>query len=101
MKGGWFIGNFHPTAWKSKDFEVCYRLHLAGEKWEKHYHTKITEINLLISGKMMIQDQQIGVGDIFILHPYEIADPIFLEDCQIVCIKTPAVPDDKIIIIDN
>ena len=34
-------------------------------------------------------------GDIFILHPFEIADPIFLEDCTVLIIKTPSKPGDK------
>ena len=34
-------------------------------------------------------------GDIFILEPFEIADPEFLEDCDLVIIKTPSLPGDK------
>ena len=93
MKSGWFVGNFEPTAFNSKDFEVNYRVHKAGEYWDHHYHTTVTEINLLISGKMTIQDTLIVSGDIFIISPFEITDPVFLEDCQVVCVKTPSVND--------
>jgi hypothetical protein len=44
---------------------------------------------------MKIQNQIIEEGDIFILSPYEIADPIFLEDCEVLIVKTPSVPGDK------
>lgn len=98
MKGGWFVGDFEPTAYKTKDFEVSYKVHQKGEHWDHHYHEKITEINLLTFGKMKIHGRELTTGDIFILHPYEIADPIFLEDCCIVCIKTPSVPDDKVVV---
>jgi len=98
MHKGWFVGNFSPTAFLTKDFEVCFRTHPKGEKWDHHYHTEITEINLLTRGKMILQGQELSAGDIFILYPYEIADPVFLEDCDIVCVKTPSCPDDKIII---
>lgn len=27
MKGGWFVGDFEPTAYKTKDFEVAYKFH--------------------------------------------------------------------------
>ena len=27
MKGGWFVGDFEPTAYKTKDFEVSYKVH--------------------------------------------------------------------------
>ena len=26
-KGGWFIGDFEPTVFKTKDFEVCFKTH--------------------------------------------------------------------------
>jgi hypothetical protein len=30
MKGGWFIGDFQPTAFKTDQFEVCYKHHTKG-----------------------------------------------------------------------
>jgi hypothetical protein len=44
---------------------------------------------------MIIQNKQLNEGDIFILKPYEIADPIFLEECTVLIIKTPSIPGDK------
>jgi len=98
MKGGWFIGNFEPTAYKTEDFEVSYKIHKKDEKWDYHYHEKVTEINLLIQGRMIIQGQELNSGDIFILRPFELAGPIFLEDCSIVCVKTPGIVNDKVVI---
>ena len=95
MKGGWFIGNFEPTIVKTKDFEVAYNNHPKGQNWPAHYHKKGTEITLLIRGKMEIQDIILNSGDIFVLKPYEIANPIFLEDCEVMIIKIPSVPGDK------
>tara|TARA_A100001515_G_C4583288_1_gene213655 strand:- start:755 stop:1075 length:321 start_codon:yes stop_codon:yes gene_type:complete len=95
MKSGWFVGNFEPTAFKSEDFEVCYRVHPKGEHWQRHTHKIGTEINLLIKGQMKMCNEELQSGDIFIVYPGEISDPIFLEDCEIVCIKSPSVPDDK------
>ena len=95
MKGGWFIGNFEPTTFKTEQFEVCYKQHTKGEQWQTHYHKEGTEINYLVDGKMIIQNKELNKGDIFILHPFEIADPIFLEDCTVLIIKTPSKPGDK------
>tara|TARA_R100000234_G_scaffold40732_1_gene24401 strand:- start:10103 stop:10435 length:333 start_codon:yes stop_codon:yes gene_type:complete len=95
MKGGWFIGDFEPTVYKTKDFEVCFKQHPKGEKWPTHYHKKSTEINYLIRGRMKIQDQFLFQGDIFIFEPYEIADPEFIEDCELIVVKTPSSKDDK------
>ena len=98
MKQGWFIGNFTPSALKTSDVEVCYRKHLKNEKWEWHYHKEVTEVNLLISGKMIMQGKELTSGDIFIINPYEVSDQEFIEDCEIICVKTPSIPKDKFII---
>jgi quercetin dioxygenase-like cupin family protein len=95
MKGGWFVGNFEPTAYKTELFEVSYKIHPKGEVWESHYHKVAVEINLLVSGRMRIQDTEIKAGDIFVLEQNEVADPIFHEDCHIICVKTASVKGDK------
>ena len=46
MKGGWFVGNFEPTAFKTKDCEVAYVKHFKDQEWEKHFHKIATEITL-------------------------------------------------------
>lgn len=97
MHSGWFVGGFQPTAYYTKDFEVNYRIHKAGESWDMHYHSEVTEINLLIRGKMIIQGKNLNSGDIFIIEPWEITDPVFLEDCEIICVKTPSINDKKVI----
>jgi len=98
MKSGWFAGNFLPTAFKTKDFEACYRIHLKGEVWDKHTHKIGTEINLLVKGKMKMCGHVLNSGDIFVVFPWELSDPVFFEDCEIVCIKTPSVPGDKYVL---
>lgn len=93
MIGGWFVGNFSPTAYKTENFEVSVKLHPKNEKWDFHYHTEVTEINYIIRGSMKLQNKELKSGDIFVLEPFEIADPEFLEDCEIVCVKTKSVND--------
>ena len=95
MHKGWFVGNFTPTSFSTSLFEACYRVHSKGEVWECHTHKIAIEINLLIRGKMTMCGKILNAGDIFIVNPGELADPVFLEDCEIVCIKTPSVPGDK------
>jgi quercetin dioxygenase-like cupin family protein len=95
MTRGWFIGNFNPSVFKTEDFEVGYLVHKKGEYWQPHYHIKATEINYLIRGRMKIKDRELTAGDIFIIFPYEIANPEFIEDCELIVVKTPSVPGDK------
>jgi quercetin dioxygenase-like cupin family protein len=94
-KGGWFIGDFKPTAHSTKQFEVCYKTHAKGERWPTHYHKVATEINYMISGKMKIQGKTLAAGDVFILKPGEVADPVFLTDCRLIVAKVPSVKNDK------
>ncbi len=93
MTSGWFIGDFEPSAYKTSQFEVNYRIHPAGQYWDKHYHTEVTEINLLVKGRMTIQNKELVTGDIFIIEPYEVTDPVFLEDCELICVKVPSKND--------
>lgn len=95
MIGGWFIGDFEPSVLKTKDFEIGVKHHPKNSKWDVHYHKLATEVTLLLKGKMKIKDTIIEEGQIFVLDPYEIANPIFLEDCFVVVIKTPSVIGDK------
>lgn len=95
---GWFIGNFEPSAFKTDAFEVCLKKHPKGETWPKHYHKIATEINYLIRGKMNIQGITFEAGDVFILEPYDVADPDFLEDCELIVVKVPFVKDDYVIV---
>jgi hypothetical protein len=95
MFRGWFIGDFEPSILKSKDFEVAILFHPKGEKWPKHFHKEAVEINVLITGKMIINGELLLPGNIFLIEKNEIADPDFLEDCTIVCVKTPSIPGDK------
>jgi dTDP-glucose pyrophosphorylase len=98
MFRGWFMGNFEPTVFKHSGVEVGYLCHKKGEKWQTHYHNNIIEINLLVEGKMILNDIEINKNEIFKIDPKVIACPIFLEDCYIICIKVPYMVGDKIII---
>jgi quercetin dioxygenase-like cupin family protein len=98
LKGGWFIGDFKPTLLQTPNFEVCYKEHAQGEIWDTHYHKLGTEYNYLAEGSMIVQGVTLNAGDIFVIQPYEVADPIFLEDCKVVIVKTPSVVGDKYIV---
>ena len=92
MTRGWFVGAFEPTAYHTTAFEVGYQLHRKGTV-DHHYHPVVKEINLVVSGSMLLHGQQLGPGDIFILEPYEITNPEFIEDTAIVCVKVPSMND--------
>ena len=95
MVGGWFVGNFDPSVFRTHDFEVAYKVHHKGDSWGKHYHKRAIEINYLIRGRMQIQGKILTKGDIFTIFPYEISDPEFIEDCELIVVKLPSVIGDK------
>lgn len=92
---GYFIGNFEPSLLKTKDFEVAVLNHPKGEKWPAHYHKECVEYNVLLKGRMTIQGTELNAGDVFVFETGEIADPVFHEDCRVVCVKVPSIPTDK------
>lgn len=100
MIGGWYIGDF-DCAYRTNSFEVSYKIHLKNSSWDTHFHKYVTEINLLIRGRMTIHEKILLPGDIFILEPYEIADPIFNDDCEIICVKVPGIRMDKVTVIEK
>lgn len=92
---GWIIGDFEPSLFRTSNFEVALLSHAKGESWPAHFHSVATEFNVLVKGKMIIQKQELKEGDVFVIEPGEIADPIFLEDCKVLCVKVPSAPGDK------
>lgn len=92
---GWFIGNFEPSLLKTKDFEVGLLRHSKGENWPAHYHKQSVEYNVLVSGRMIVHGRELNSGDVFVFEKGEIADPQFLEDCVLVVVKVPSIPNDK------
>lgn len=98
MFRGWFIGDFEPSIYRTKEFEVSYMRHQKGERWAPHYHRECVEINYLIRGSMTIQGRLLSAGDLFMFDKGEVADPIFHEDVELIVVKTPSIPNDKHIV---
>ena len=91
---GWFVGNFEPAMYKTSQFEAGVLIHKAGESWPAHYHTGV-EINCLLAGTIKMHNMILEPGTVFMIEPFEVADPEFLTDCVVVVVKTPSVPGDK------
>ena len=92
---GWFIGNFPRAVLQSEHFECCWQANPAGKKDVPHYHLKATEIQLIVKGRMRINKEEFGVGDICVLEPGEPYYAEYLEDTEVFAVKTPSVPNDK------
>ena len=53
MKGGWFIGNFEPSLYKTNDCEVAVKTYKKGDFEAAHFHKIATEYTIVASGKVM------------------------------------------------
>lgn len=98
FKNGWFIGNFEPSLFKNENFEISVQFHEKGFVGVKHYHAKSTEFNLVLNGKVIICGKELKKGDIFVFLPNEISESLFLEDTEILVVRTPSDPSDKYIL---
>lgn len=102
MKGGWFIGDFEPTLFKTKHFEIAHHKRLNGWTASPHIHKKSREYNYIVRGRVIVgnlctTDKAVvlGPGDYFIYEPNNVADVHCLEDTDLIVIKIPSLPDDK------
>jgi hypothetical protein len=95
---GWFIGDFEPSLERLKTFEACYTSHKRDETSDPHYHTSSTEINLVISGKLLVNGKLLEEGGIFIYDKNEVSDVQFVEDTKLLIIRIPSAPNDKVIV---
>jgi hypothetical protein len=91
---GWFIGDFAEAVFQTKDFEVGVQTNPRGP-CASHYHADITEITLIVSGKVLTNGKLFGPGEGYILYPNDISQSEYLEETTIISVKTPSIPSDK------
>jgi choline kinase len=97
FKRGWIIGNFEPSLLKNTGIELAVMKGKKGEgPGDYHYHEKCTEINILITGKIKINDKIINENDIFIFEPFVPSIYEYLEDSVWVTFKNNESNYDKI-----
>lgn len=95
---GWMIGDFKPAIEKNNNVELGYLFHGKNSIWDYHYHKESIEINILINGSMTINNIKYNKHDLFIINKNIVSCPLFLEDCDILCVKIPSKPKDKYIV---
>jgi quercetin dioxygenase-like cupin family protein len=95
MNGGWFVGDFEPCIFQTKNAEVAVKYFKAGEKNPKHYHNHSTEVTMIVSGTCLMSGTKLTDGDIVVVHPEEVSDFEAITDCILVVYKSASVSDDK------
>jgi len=95
MIGGWFIGDFTPSLFKTSEFEVAIKEYNKNSCEKKHYHKIATEVTVIMSGKVKMNNNIYYKGDIIIIEPNESTDFEALADTITAVIKFPSVKNDK------
>lgn len=92
---GWFVGGFEPTLYKTTDVEVAVQYFKKGQKEECHCHKIATEITMIVSGKVEMNNSVFEEGDIIKISPGEYTDFHALEDTITTVVKLPGALNDK------
>lgn len=95
---GYFIGDFFKAVFRTNNFEVSYKFHKKGDVHERHYHQYTTEFILVTQGSLIVNKNKIVKGQLFILEPYMVNEIDYLEDTELVVIKSPSLPNDRVVI---
>jgi hypothetical protein len=95
---GYFIGDFPKAIFRTNAFEVSLKFHKKGDKHERHYHRFTTEFILVVRGKLHVNGTYISQGQIFVLEPYMVNEIEYLEDSELVIVKSPSLPNDREVI---
>lgn len=96
LKGGWFAGDFDPTLFPSRDFEVAVKRYRKGDYEKSHYHKIAVEFTVIVSGEVTMNGQLRTAGDIIRIAPGEATDFLVLsEEAVTTVLKVPSVPNDK------
>ena len=92
---GWFIGDFEPTIFPSKDFEVAIKRYKEGDNEKSHTHRISTEYTIIVSGHVLMNDNVYETDDIIVISPSEYTDFHCLTDVITCVVKTPSSKNDK------
>jgi quercetin dioxygenase-like cupin family protein len=95
MKGGWFVGNFDPSLYKTNDVEVAVKRYNAGDYEDWHYHKIATEITTIISGRVEMNGEIYNKGDVIVIEPGQGTDFRAIIETVNVVVKIPGANDDK------
>jgi quercetin dioxygenase-like cupin family protein len=98
--GGWFIGDFSPSLLATSDFEVCLKHFKKGDFEPNHFQKRATEFTIVVSGLCRMGPITLSPGDILVLDPGEKSDFLAIEDSVVLGIKTPSLPEDKVLVGD-
>ena len=94
-RGGWLVGDFNPSLFKTNANDIGVLYCKEGEKGDGHFHKEHVEYNVILDGSVLIDDKKLNTGDIFIYEPTDKSYVEFLKDTILLVIKNPDTKNDK------
>lgn len=99
MVGGWFVGDFEPSAFKTENFEVAIKKYKKNDYEKKHVHYKADELTVIVTGKVKMNGIEYSSNDIIYINAGEPTDfEVLSEEVITVVVKTKSIKNDKFII---
>lgn len=98
FKLGYYIGNFLPSIIRTKQFEVAYKVHKKGSYWPRHIQKHAIEVNLVTKGRLSLNGLIFKRGDLILVPSNFPIKPRFLTNVEVVVVKVPSLPHDKIVL---
>jgi len=95
MIKGWFIGDFDPTCFNTKDVEVSVKRYKKNDSEPSHHHKVASEVTFVLSGKISMNGKEYSKGDIVLVEPGESILFKAIDDSVNVVVKIPSVKNDK------
>jgi len=95
MVGGWIIGNFDPSLFKTNDVEISIKKYKAEDYDSSHYHKIATEYTVIVDGQVEMSGNIYNKDDILIISPGEVTDFRAITNSTTVVIKIPGANNDK------
>lgn len=95
MVRGWLVGDFEPAVLRSSEVEVGIKRYKSGDYESRHVHKIATEITVVVSGKVEMNDISYVTDDIIVLEPGDETDFRAIEDSVTLVVKLPSVAGDK------
>lgn len=95
MCKGWFVGDFEPAVYLSRDIEIAIKYYNCGDYEENHMHKIATEITVIVNGQAKMSNRIVKTGDIITMAPGDETDFLALTEVTTVVVKYPSVKKDK------
>lgn len=93
--GGWFVGNFEPSLYKTNDVEIGIKYYKSGDKEGYHHHKIATEFTAIISGTVLMDGKTYETGEIIMIKPNISTNFEAITDSVTVVVKIPGANNDK------